>query len=79
MMEEFQLKQKQVLSPDLWFCGDPHMAYGGFFQRGPDIGVYTVPPMLRGAWNSSLRRTARDRRSDCLLFPILFLCETVIF
>ena len=49
MMEEFQLKQKQVLSPDLWFCGDPHMAYGGFFQRGPDIGVYTVPPMLRGA------------------------------
>ena len=34
-------------SPDPWFHGDPHMAYGGSLQRDPDIEVYSFPPTLR--------------------------------
>lgn len=40
---------KRVWSPDLQFCGDPYTAYGGSLPRDPDVGVYTVPTMLRGA------------------------------
>ena len=41
-------RPKRVLNMDLWFRGDLHMAYGGPLQRGPDLGVYIVPPMLKG-------------------------------
>jgi len=37
------------VSPNLQFHGDPHTAYDGPLRGDPDIGVYTVPPMLRGA------------------------------
>lgn len=39
---------KQVQSPDPWLHGNLHMVYGGSLQRGPDVGVYIVSPMLRG-------------------------------
>ena len=32
-----------------WLHVNPHMAYGGALWRDPDVGVYTVPPMLRGS------------------------------
>ena len=78
-MGEFWLYQglKQVWSPDLTFCSNPHTDYGGYIQRDPDVGVCRVPPMLRGTWNNSVRR-ARDRWSNCLLIPFP-LCVTLIF